>query len=359
MTDTNSRARAEFDRSSRPGLRLSGEAVVTNILIVALLALVLVFSLKSPAFFSLRNLEIILSNSAAVGVVAAVMALLVIAGNVDLSVGSNIGLSAMVAALVATRTEAGPVVAMLAGIGTGGLVGLANGVLCAGLGFNPIIVTLGMLSLIRGSTLLINQTEVYGLGDAFFWLGNGGILGVPVLVWAVAISFALAAGFISLSVWGRYIYAIGINRQAAMLAALPVRSVLLSLHVAVGISAGVAGVLLAGRLDGASPGSLGLQLEMQVLTVVLLGGVAFAGGRGRMLGVLTAWLFLGVLQNGLTLLNVPPFVQLVASGLALVLAASIDALGAWYQRLLQFRVAARRQDRGLQIKPGSGRPDRQ
>lgn len=319
--------------------RLSSDAVVTNILLTALLLLGLYFSFESSAFLSLRNFEVILTNYAAVGVVAAIMALLVISGNVDLSVGSNIGLSAMVTALAVTQGNVAPGLAMLAGVGTGAAVGAVNGFLCAVLGFNPIIVTLGMLSLIRGVTLLVNSTEVYGLGDTFFWIGNGDLLGVPVLIWAVAASFLLAAVFTSLTIWGRYIYAIGINRHAAELGALPLKRMLFSLHTAVGASAGIAGVLLAGRLDGASPGSLGLQLEMQILTIVLLGGVAFAGGRGRILGVVTAWLFLGVLENGLTLLNVPPFVQLVASGLALVLAASIDALGAWYQRLILNRQA--------------------
>jgi ribose/xylose/arabinose/galactoside ABC-type transport system permease subunit len=96
-------------------------------------------------------------------------------------------------------------------------------------------------------------------------------------------------------------------------------------------------VLLVARLDGASPGSLGLQMELQALTIILLGGVAFAGGRGRILGVFTAWVFLGVLDNGLTLLNVPPFVQLVASGLALVFAAGIDALGTYLGSRLEQR----------------------
>lgn len=265
-----------------------------------------------------------------------------ISGNVDLSVGSNIGLSAMVTALAVTQGNLPPGLAMLAGVGTGAAVGAVNGFLCAVLGFNPIIVTLGMLSLIRGVTLLVNSTEVYGLGDTFFWLGNGDMLGVPVLIWAVAGTFLIAASFTTFTIWGRYIYAIGINRHAAELGALPVKRMLFALHTAVGAAAGIAGVLLAGRLDGASPGSLGLQLEMQILTIVLLGGVAFAGGRGRILGVITAWLFLGVLENGLTLLNVPPFVQLVASGLALVLAASIDALGSWYQRLMQRRSARMR-----------------
>lgn len=322
--------------------RLSGEAIVVNILVVALVLLATYFSFQSPAFLRMGNFEVILTNYAVVGVVAAAMALLVIAGNVDLSVGSNIGLCGLVAALVASSTDLGPLAAILAGVGTGALVGLVNGLLCAVLGFNPIIVTLGMLSFVRGATLLINPTEVYGLGDTFFWIGNGRFLGVPVLMWIAGTAFALAGTFTALTVWGRYIYAIGINRQAAILSALPVRNVLLSLHVVVGTAAGVAGVMLAARLDGASPGSLGLQLEMQVLTIVLLGGVAFAGGRGRIFGVLTAWLFLGVLANGLTLMNVPPFVQLVASGLALVLAASIDALGSWYQRLVAHRRAVAR-----------------
>ena len=201
--------------------------------------------------------------------------------------------------------------------------------LCAFLNFSPIIVTLGMLSLLRGATLLINPIEVSGLGDAFFMIGNGSLFGVPILLIVVLSFFLLSAGFLSLTVWGRYVFAIGVNRQAAFLAALPVRSVLLVLHVATGAAAGASGVLLVSRLDGASPGSLGLQMELQALTIVLLGGVAFAGGRGRMFGVFTAWVFLGVLDNGLTLLNVPPFVQLVASGLALVFAASLDALGAF------------------------------
>lgn len=321
-----------------PRISLSADAIVTHILIVALIAMILVFSSQSPAFLTLSNAKVILTNYAAVGIVAAAMALLVISGNVDLSVGSNIGMSGMITALSVTGLGTSPAVAIMAGIATGTAIGFVNGLLCGILGFNAIIVTLGMLSLLRGATLLINATEVYGLGDTFFWIANGDFLGVPVLLWAAILAFSGAAMVTSLTVWGRYIYAVGINRPAAVLAAVPTRAVLLWLHTAVGAAAGLTGVLLAARLDGASPGSLGLQLEMQILTIVLLGGVAFAGGRGSIFGVITAWLFLGVLDNGLTLLNVPPFVQLVASGLALVFAASLDALGN-----LARAVASRRQ----------------
>ncbi|XUY29173.1 ABC transporter permease [Agrobacterium sp. rho-8.1] len=303
------------------------ELLVNNILLLALLALMLYFASESSAFLTLSNFKVLLTNYAAIGVVAATMALLVMAGHVDLSVGSNIGFSGMITALAMTEWGASPVIGVFAGVLAGALIGLMIGILCAYLRFSPIIVTLGMLSVLRGVTLLVKQVEVVGLGDVFFFIGNGSFAGVPILLLIVFAVFLLCAAVLSLTVWGRYIFAIGINPQAAFLAALPVRPLILSLHIATGAAAGLAGVLLASRLDGASPGSLGLQMELQALTIILLGGVAFAGGRGRIFGVFTAWVFLAVLDNGLTLLNVPPFVQLVASGMALVFAASLDALG--------------------------------
>lgn len=303
------------------------EMMVNNILLLALLMLILYFATESRAFLTVSNFKVLLTNYAAIGVVAATMSLLVMAGHVDLSIGSNIGFSGMITALAMTEWGAPPAVGVLSGIITGALIGFTIGVLCAYLRFSPIIVTLGMLSVLRGTTLLVKQVEVVGLGDVFFMIGNGSIFGIPILLLIVFGVFLLCAAFLSLTVWGRYIFAIGINPQAAFLAALPVRPLILSLHIATGAAAGLAGVLLASRLDGASPGSLGLQMELQALTIILLGGVAFAGGRGRIFGVFTAWVFLAVLDNGLTLLNVPPFVQLVASGMALVFAASLDALG--------------------------------
>ncbi|UZG44443.1 ABC transporter permease [Caldimonas thermodepolymerans] len=318
---------------------------LNNILLLALILLCAVFAVQSPVFFTWSNAEIILTNNAAIGVLVAAMTLLAIAGHVDLSVGSNIALSSMIAALCMTEWECSAPVAIAAGIGTGALAGAANGVMCALLRFNPIIVTLGMLGILRGATLLISNTEVYGLGDAFNTLGNGAFLGVPVLLWIVVACFAASALFISLTTWGRYIYAIGINAHAAFLAALPVRALPFALYVITGAAAGLAGVMLAARVDGSSPGSMGLQMELQALTIILLGGVAFAGGRGRMTGVIIAWIFLGVLSNGLTLLNVTPFVQLVASGLALVFAAALDTLGTVIAPRLEQRRRALEQQR--------------
>lgn len=331
---------------------LRPEFIINNILLVALLIMCAYFATKSDVFLSVSNFKVILTNNAVLAVVAAALTLLIISGHVDLSIGSTIGLSGLIAALASLNWGLPDSVAFAAGVAAGSSVGLINGLLCGILRFNPIIVTLGMLAAVRGATLLIEENDVFGLGGLFSTVATGDVLGVPILLLFGAGAFALAAAFIGVTPWGRHIYAIGVNPQAAFLSALPVRALPFALYVVTGTAAGLAGVLLTARLDGASPGSQGLQMEIQVLTIILLGGVAFAGGRGRILGVLTAWVFLGVLQNGLILMNVTPFVQLVASGLALVFAAGLDQFGAYVVPRLEERrrvveqIAAPRRETG-------------
>ena len=313
--------------ASLRGKTVSTELILSNILILALIALIIYFSSQSNSFLTLSNFEVILTNDAAIGVLVAAMTLLLISGNIDLSVGSNIAFAGTLTALSRLEWGFSDAASIAFGIAAAATAGAVNGTLCAFLRLNSIIVTLGMLGVLRGTILLIKPTDLYGLGETFNIIGNGDVLGVPILLVFVVAAFVGAAVFVSFTVWGRYIYAIGVNPQAAFLAALPVRALPFALYVVTGAAAGAAGVILVARLDGSSPGALGLQMEIQALTIILLGGVAFAGGRGRVLGVVTAWVFLGVLTNGLTLLNVTPFVQLVAAGLALVFAAGLDALG--------------------------------
>jgi ribose/xylose/arabinose/galactoside ABC-type transport system permease subunit len=314
--------------NAKRGIAISNtDFIINNILIVSLVLLATYFSFSSNAFFTISNFKVILTNNAAIGVLVAFMTLLIIAGHVDLSVGSNIAFSGTLVSLANTKWGLSDSISIVMGLGCGAVIGVINGALGGFFRLNPIIVTLGMLSVLRGVILLIIPTDLYGLGPTFNLIGNGELFRIPILVIIVAIAFILSAVFLLCTVWGRHIYAIGINPQAAFLAALPVRGLPFALYVITGIASGAAGVLLVSRLDGSSPGSLGLQMELQALTIILLGGVAFAGGRGRILGVLTAWLFLGVMTDGLTLLNVAPYMQLVAAGLALVLAAGLDALG--------------------------------
>jgi ribose/xylose/arabinose/galactoside ABC-type transport system permease subunit len=329
------------------------DLVTSNILVIAVVALGVFFTSKSDTFLTGGNILNLLENQAALGVVVVPLALLVIAGHVDLSIGSTAALAAMVAALGATEWHLPSGVAFVVGTLAGGGVGAVNGFLCASLGFSPIIVTLGMLSVLRGATLLIKQEQVFGLGGFFATVGSGTTAGIPSDLWFTFSVFVVGLLFLLLTPWGRHIYAIGVNPHAAFLSALPVRALPFFLYVATGLGAGLSGVLLAARIDGVSPGDLGLGLELQALTVILLGGVAFAGGRGRLVGVFLAWIFLATLQDGLILMDVTPYVQLVASGLALVFAAALDALGVSLSERVQQRQRVEGQTRVGEF-PASG-----
>jgi ribose/xylose/arabinose/galactoside ABC-type transport system permease subunit len=334
-------------RSIAAGARV--EFITSNVLLLAVIVLGAFFTSRTDAFLTRGNFLNLLENQAALGVVVVPLALLVIAGHVDLSIGSIAAFAAMVAALAVTEWHLPTGIAFAVGLVAGGGAGAVNGTLCALLGFSPIIVTLGMLGVLRGATLLIKQEQVFGLGGFFTTVGAKSTLGVPNDLWFALAVFVVGVLFVVLTPWGRHIYAIGVNREAAYLSALPVRALPFLLYVVTGTGAGLAGLILAARLNGVSPGDTGLGLELQALTVVLLGGVAFAGGRGRLAGVLFAWIFLAVLQDGLILMNVTPYVQLVASGTALVFAAALDALGAFLSQQVEHRRRV-----GLQLQPATG-----
>jgi ribose/xylose/arabinose/galactoside ABC-type transport system permease subunit len=300
--------------------------VLNNALLLALIVECAFFASRSGTFLTVGNIRNIAINSAILAIVVVASTMLVVAGHIDLSVGSTIGLCGVLASLAALEWQYGAAAAIAIGIIAGGGVGAVNGFMCSYLRFSPIIVTLGMLGAIRGATLLITVDPLYGLEGVFHTLGAGEVGGFPVLVIIALATFLVGGVFLRCTPWGRYVYAIGVNPQAAFLSGLPVRALPFLLYVATGASAGLAGVLFAARLGGAAPADLGIGMELTALTAVLLGGVAFAGGRGGLFGVFVAVAFLGVLQNGLVLLNVQPFVQQLAQGLVLVAAAGLDAL---------------------------------
>jgi ribose/xylose/arabinose/galactoside ABC-type transport system permease subunit len=301
--------------------------LIRNALILALIGLAAFFATQSEAFVTVGNFKNILINGSILSIIVVTSTMLLIAGHLDLSVGSTVGLGAIMAGYSLLEWGWSPAAAIALGIVAGSAVGVINGSLCAVLGFSPIIVTLGMLAAVRATTLLITESAVFGLGEPFNTLGSGELLSIPILVLFAGGAFILGWLFLALTPWGRHTYAIGVNPQAAFLSGLSVRALPFWLYVATGTSAGLAGVLFASRLDGAAPADMGAGLEIDALTAVLLGGVAFAGGRGNLGMVLVAVLFLGVLQNGLLLMNVTPFIQLLIQGLALVVAAGLDVIG--------------------------------
>jgi ribose/xylose/arabinose/galactoside ABC-type transport system permease subunit len=313
------------------------ESASSLMLLVALIMLCAYFTARSDRFLTVGNFKVIAANYSVIAVATAGMALLMICGPVDLSIGSIVGASGTLMAISVHDWGWPAGVAILFAVGLGAALGAGNGLLVAVFGLNPVIVTLGTQLLIRGALELVRDTPVFELGPTFRTIGSGQFAGLPIQAWFAVGVFVLGGVFLAFTPWGRYIYAIGINRQAAYLSALPVRALPFFLYVLTGGCAGLAGMLLTARLNGASPGDQGVGFELQALTAILLGGVAWAGGRGRLSGVFLALVFLGVLDNGLTLLNVSPFVQQVVRGGALIVAAGLDTVSGRLAGRFRFR----------------------
>ena len=299
--------------------------LVDNALLLALGLLVLFFASQNDRFVSFDNFRLVALQVSIMGIVSVPLALLLISGGIDLSVGSIIGLGGMTSAsLLDSGTPVA--VAVLAGVLAGAAVGVANGALSIFTKLSPIVVTLGALAAMRGLTFYISAVPIFGFPDSFTNLGSGRILGVPILVLIAAGVFVIGYVFLNRTPWGQHVYAFGVNSEAARLAGISTRVLPFMLYVATGAAAGLGGSLLVARLNSATPGTLGLAFEIDVLTAILLGGVAFGGGRGRLSGVLVGVVFLGVLSNGLVLLDVRSFTQTLLKGIALVAAAGLATL---------------------------------
>ena len=309
--------------TTRRAFRATLRIMFDNSLLIAVPALIIFFALTAPNFLTVENFRDMFRLNSTVLVIAVPMALLLIAGLVDLSVGSVLALGAVVGGLLMTNGV--PVaIAVAIGIAVGAGVGVLNGTMIALLRFSPIIVTLGMLGAVRGITQWIAPNPVYGFDQSFIDFGTLDFLGVPYVGWVTIGVLLAAGGILRFMPVGRHIYAIGVNSEAAYLSGVRVRRVGLALYIATGAAAALGGVMLAAQLDSAPSGSLGIGIELDVLTAVLLGGVAFEGGRGTMRGVVLGVAFLAILQNGLTISNSPASVALTIKGLALVFAASLD-----------------------------------
>jgi ribose transport system permease protein len=307
-----------------------------NGLFFALLILIAYFTTKNPRFLSPNNISTVFLQVAIAGLIAIPGAMLVLAGYVDLSVGSVMVLAAVVFGLLA---QAGIplVLCVLAALGAGFCWGLLNGTLISLLGLSPIVVTLGGLAAARGIAEALSQGQtVFGFSGAFQRLGNGKLLGLPVPVWIFVVVTTVGSYVWYQMPYGRYLTAIGADQQAAKALGVAVRRIPLVIYVASGTAAALGGLILTSQLDGASL-SIGVGQELVVLTGILLGGVSFTGGRGSLFGVIVGVLFIGFLQNGLILTQVGTFYQNVAIGAALFAAAGLDVL---YKRLDRIVVGA-------------------
>jgi ribose transport system permease protein len=307
--------------ASMLGKPWSGVAV----LFVFYLVLIAIFSTLSPFFFSFRNMLSIGSNIAFMGLMAATGTPLIVAGGLDLSVAAIAGLTGVVIALLYSWGLNIWVAAALS-ILVAAAIGATNGMLTTRLRMNPLIVTLGMMSIVSGIALVLTGglTRPLMVGG-FNWMGSGRILGVPVPLILMVVTFLVLWLILTRTRFGRFVYASGGNPEAARLIGIPVERTVVTLYVVSAVSGAFAGIILAAMLGAAGPNAASQHL-LTVIAAIILGGTSLQGGRGSVWGTLLAVLILGTLANGLTLLDVSSFWQDVTRGVVLLLAVGLDQI---------------------------------
>lgn len=292
-------------------------------MLLVLAGLFLICSLGVDNFLTVTNLRGLALAVATIGMVACTMMFCLAAGDFDLSVGSVVAFAGVLGATVMNST--GSVLAgSAAALASGALIGFVNGVFVARLGINALITTLASMQIVRGLGFIVSDGRAVGVRtDAFFALGNTAWLGVPVPVWLTVGCFVVFGVLLNLTIFGRNALAIGGNKEAAHLAGVPVTRIKIVIFTLQGMVAAGAGLVLAARMTSGQPNtSQGLELE--VISACVLGGVSLNGGVARIGAVVAGVLIMGLVQNAMNLLNIPPFYQYVARGCILLAAVMLD-----------------------------------
>lgn len=291
--------------------------------LIGLLIIIVTFSFLSPVFFTLPNLLNILQQSSINAIIALGMTLVIISGGIDLSVGPAAALSAVLGATLMVAGVPVPL-AVMATLGIGALCGVFSGTLVAYAGLQPFIVTLGGLSLFRAIALIFTDgNPIFGIPVEFRNVINGLVFGIPMpIIIVVAIALILWV-VMNKTPLGEYILAVGGNEEAARVAGVPVKRTKVTVYVFSGVLASLAALILIGRLGAAEP-TLGNLWELDAIAAAAIGGASLMGGKGSVLGTIIGAIILGALRNGLTLLNIQAFYQLLATGLIIIIAMLID-----------------------------------
>jgi ribose transport system permease protein len=296
---------------------------------LALLAMCAIMSVLQPqAFASTENFYNITRNFAFIGIMALGMTVVIVTGGIDLSVGSVMGLAAIVAGLV--LQDEGPWwLAMGAGLATGFATGAVNGVLIAWIGLPPFVVTLGTLSIGRSLAVVLSQNKmIYDFGpdaDTIFAIGGGQVLGVANPVWVLLVLTLVFSAVLHLTRWGRYLYAIGGNEQAALLTGVPVARAKLAAYIVSGLMAALAAVLIIGW-QGSAINALGMGYELRVIASTVIGGANLMGGEGGAYGAFIGAALIEVIRNSLLMAGVDSNWQGTFVGVFIVLAVLLEKL---------------------------------
>jgi erythritol transport system permease protein len=307
---------------------------------IALIVIIIVFSLLSDAYLSWDNLVTMTKHVAINAILAIGMLMVVLTGGIDLSVGSIVGLAGVVAGVLLEGLHLGfastiiylpvwGVILVALCVGTG--VGAVNGVLVTRFNVAPFIATLGTLYMARGAALLISNGETYpnlagseALGNTGFeFLGSGEILTIPVSIWLMVLFAAVATFLTRRAPFGRWVYAIGGNERAAELAGIQVNKVKRRVYMISGVCAATAGLIIASELTSAAP-QAGETFELNAIAAVVIGGASLSGGRGAVRGALIGAFVIGFLADGLVIVGVSTFWQIVIKGAVIVLAVILD-----------------------------------
>lgn len=294
-------------------------------LLLALVLLLVIGALLSPFFLQPANLLNVARQVAIIGIIGIGMTFVILTAGIDLSVGSTVGWVAIVTAGLMSFGAPWPA-AMLAGLGAGALVGMINGLGITRGGLQPFIMTLGMLVIVRGVTMTVSEGRPIPFRDAaegIAWLGTGALLGVPTAVWVFAIIALLAAFTLRSTTFGRHIYAVGDNREAARLSGINTRRVIFSAYVISGLCAAVSALIIIARLQSGEPRQ-GLGFELDAIAIVVIGGTSLFGGEGGVRGTVIGAAIVAAMANLLNLLGVSPFSQQIVMGLIILGAVFLE-----------------------------------
>ncbi|EST90278.1 ribose ABC transporter permease [Vagococcus lutrae] len=293
--------------------------------LVALVVLVILVTIMNPSFLSSVNLLNLLRQVSVNALIAFGMTFVILTGGIDLSVGSTLALSgAFVAGLISSGMS--PLLAMIAGLMVGAILGMINGLLIAKGNMAPFIATLATMTIYRGLTLVYtNGNPITGIGDSFLFqfIGRGYLFGIPFPIIIMLVSFALLFVLLHKTAFGKKTYAIGGNIKAAKLAGVNTDRVQMWIYTLSGLMASLSGIILTSRLNSAQP-TAGQAFEMDAIAAVVLGGTSLSGGKGRIFGTLVGALIIGTINNGLNLLGVSSFYQQIVKGIVIIIAVLLD-----------------------------------
>jgi ribose transport system permease protein len=292
---------------------------------LALIILMATVTIFAPNFMSGSNLYLVSRQISFVAVVAFGELFVILTGGIDLSVGSVMGLSGVVAAGAMAAGQS-VILSVLLGLATGILLGLINGLLISYVRIAPFIVTLGMLSFARGVILIVTKGwPITNIPKPFLIVGQGDFLSLPIPLWVMIVLAAIAHFLLSKTAFGRRTYAIGGNEQATFLSGINVKKIKVFLYMISGLMASVVGIILIARFNSAQADT-GTGWELDAIAAAVIGGTSLSGGSGSIFGVIIGAAIMGVIRNGLVLMRVSPYWQTAVIGIIIVLAAVLDRI---------------------------------